>query len=269
MHGRPLTPDPWTHLRRHTAARIALGRAGGSLPTAEVLAFSMAHAAARDAVHAEVDWDRLALDLEAGGLESVQLASAAADRQTYLQRPDLGRRLDEASRAVLSQTASPHSAPDLTLIVSDGLSAPAAQRQAPALLRELLPRLQPARVTTSTVYLVRHGRVAILDEIGEATGAKAALILIGERPGLGTPDSLGAYLVFGPRPGRTDADRNCVSNIHPRGLSFDQAAATLAYLVTESLRRRLSGVSLKDGRNGQLPASTGSTGLPAPDLPVR
>ena len=271
MSGRLLTPDPWTHLRPHTAARIALGRAGGSLPTAEVLAFDMAQAAARDAVHAEADWDRLAADLQLAGLGSARLASAATDRQVYLQRPDLGRRLDDVSRALLTQTVSVPGPPDLALIVSDGLSAPAAQRQAPALLHELMPRLQSARVTTSAVFLVRHGRVAVQDEIGEAIGAKAALILLGERPGLGTPDSLGAYLVFGPRPGRTDADRNCVSNIHPRGLSFDAAAATLTYLVTESLRRRLSGVALKDDRDAQLPTASGRARLPASaqDAPVR
>jgi ethanolamine ammonia-lyase small subunit len=246
--GRPTT-DPWIHLRRHTAARIALGRAGGSLPTRAVLDFAMAHAAARDAVLAEVDWDRLAADLKGLGLASVRLASAAGDRHSYLQRPDLGRRLDDASREVV--TGAPvdaGGAPVLALIVSDGLSAPAAQSQAPALLGALLPLLRSDGITTSPAYLVRHGRVAVQDEIGQGAGARVALILLGERPGLGTPDSLGAYLVFGPRPGRSDAERNCVSNIHPNGLPFPAAAATLAYLIAESLRRQLSGVTLKDER---------------------
>ena len=235
--------DPWEHLRRHTAARIAIGRAGGSLPTAEVLAFSAAHAAAQDAVHAELDFALLESDLRTLSLKCVQLHSAAPDRRTYLQRPDLGRALDDVSSSAI--VANPV---DLAIIVSDGLSAPAAQRQAAPLLNHLLPLLRRSSITFSPIYLVRHARVAIEDEIGERTGAKAALILLGERPGLGSPDSLGAYLVFEPRVGRTDADRNCVSNIHPAGLSFPAAAETLNFLISESLRRRLSGVKLKDDR---------------------
>jgi ethanolamine ammonia-lyase small subunit len=244
-------PDPWTHLRRHTRARIALGRAGGSLPTGEVLAFAAAHAAARDAVHAAVDWDQLEADLLSGtSLNCLRLSSAADDRRTYLQRPDLGRVLDDASARVLADFPRSPNPPDLALIVSDGLSAPAAQRQAPPLLAALVPMLKSSGVTVSTVFLVRHGRVAIEDVIGHAIGARAALILIGERPGLGCADSLGGYLVFDPRPGRTDAERNCVSNICPSGLDFPPAAGTLHYLITQSLQRRLSGVGLKDDRGG-------------------
>jgi len=245
------TADSWVYLRDHTAARIALGRAGGSLPTREVLSFAAAHAAARDAVHAVLDFDQLQRDLEVLGVNCVRLDSAAAgDRTLYLQRPDLGRQLDERSRAALAAWEKDDL--DLALVISDGLSAPAAQRHAPALLAELLPLLGASGITLSPPFLVRHGRVAVQDEDGQACGARAALILLGERPGLGTPDSLGAYLVFSPKLGRTDADRNCVSNIHPRGLPFPAAAATLHYLVTESLRRRLSGVTLKDER-GALP----------------
>jgi ethanolamine ammonia-lyase small subunit len=244
-----VAPDPWIDLRNHTAARIALGRAGGSLPTREVLSFAADHAAARDAVHAALDVDALEADVKRLGLDCIRLASkATGDRALYLQRPDLGRQLDDKSRAVLAGLASPAGSVDLALIVSDGLSAPAAQRQVPPLLETLLPLLRDAGLRLSPVFMVRDARVALQDEIGQLVGAEAALILLGERPGLGTPDSLGAYLVFAPKPGRTDAQRNCVSNIHPRGLSFAAAAGTLHYLVTESLRRRLSGIALKDER---------------------
>lgn len=246
-------PDGWKKLRVLTSARVALGRAGGSLPTAEVLSFAAAHAAARDAVHEAVDWDALERELRAAGFDCVRLASAAIDRATYLQRPDLGRKLDDESAEKLS--ASPKSTGvDLAVIFSDGLSAPAAQRQSVALLTELVPMLRGSGITMAPVYLVRHARVAIEDEIGFAVGAKAALILLGERPGLGSPDSLGAYLVFEPKLGRTDADRNCVSNIRPGGLSFPRAAETIHYLIAESLRLRLSGIRLKDDRTPQLPA---------------
>jgi ethanolamine ammonia-lyase small subunit len=258
-----VTIDPWDGLRRHTAARIALGRAGGSLPTREVLAFAAAHAAARDAVHEALDWDRLEADIRslpcdvvrlesaaaaAAAVASAASAASAADRATYLQRPDLGRRLSDASAQRLD-ASDRKAAPDVALVISDGLSAPAAERQVTPLLRELLPMLRTSGVTVSPAFLVRFGRVAIEDEIGARVGAKAAVILLGERPGLGSPDSLGAYLVFNPQPGRTDAERNCVSNIRPGGLPFPAAAATLHYLITEAIRRQISGVLLKDERD--------------------
>jgi ethanolamine ammonia-lyase small subunit len=238
-------PDPWSRLRRHTSARIALGRAGASLPTAEVLQFALAHAAARDAVHSELEVDRLERGLQPLNLPILRLQSRAADRQTYLQRPDLGRALDDASLLRLSNAPRPS---DVALIVADGLSAVAAQEQAPMVLERMVPKLRDARLTIAPLCLVRFGRVAIQDEIGAALGTKAAVILIGERPGLGSADSLGAYLVFDPKPGRTDADRNCVSNIRPEGLHPHVAAETVAWLLLESLRRRISGVELKDER---------------------
>jgi ethanolamine ammonia-lyase small subunit len=257
-NGPTVTSDPWNGLRRHTAARIALGRAGGSLPTREVLLFAAAHAAARDAVHETLDWDRLEAGIRALPSDVVRLESAATDRATYLQRPDLGRKLSDASAQTLAE-AKRTPAPDVALVVSDGLSAPAAQRQAAPLLRELLPMLRTSGIIISPVFLVRFGRVAIEDEIGAIAGAKAAVILLGERPGLGSPDSLGAYLVFDPRPRRTDAERNCVSNIRPGGLSFPDAGATLHYLITEAVRRQISGVALKDERGELL-------GAPSPIL---
>ena len=237
-------------LRQMTPARVALGRAGGSLPTAEVLSFSAAHAQARDAVGTELDVGALSRELASSlGLQTMKLASAAKDRREYLLRPDAGRRLDEASRRVLDEVTADFRGKDLCIIVSDGLSALAAQRQAAPLLRELLPRLNESRISLGPLCVVKLGRVAVEDEVGQALRAKAALILLGERPGLGSPDSLGAYLVFDPLAGpRTDADRNCVSNIRPEGLSFAPAATTLHYLIAESLRRKLSGVRLKDER---------------------
>lgn len=240
--------DAWQSLRQLTAARIALGRSGGSLPTRELLAFSQAHAQARDAVHAPFEEDQLAADLRPLGLEVLRLATDASDRTEYLRRPDRGRRLNSASRETLQQVARPAEGFDLAVVLSDGLSAPAVNAQAPVLLQRLLPRLTDDSWRIAPLLIVRHGRVAVSDEVGELLGARLALILLGERPGLGSADSLGAYFVHAPRPGRTDADRNCVSNIRPAGLPIAQAADTLHYLLTTSRTKRLSGVPLKDDR---------------------
>jgi ethanolamine ammonia-lyase small subunit len=262
VSGRPtVTPDPWEALRAVTGARIALGRAGGSLPTAEVLAFAMAHAAARDAVWSALDVDRLSSDLAPLALPMLRLASAAPDRATYLRRPDLGRRLGEASRAALAAAAPPGGC-DVALVVADGLSATAAQRHAPALLDALAPRLREAGLTIGPLSVVTQGRVAVEDEVGAALGARAALVLLGERPGLSSPDSLGAYLVHGPRPGRSDAERNCVSNVRPEGLPVAAAAALVAWLTVEALRRGLSGVALKDERERLAAPPAASDRLP-------
>jgi ethanolamine ammonia-lyase small subunit len=243
-----VTPDAWRALRAATSARIALGRAGGSLPTHEWLEFKAAHAAARDAVHNEFHADVLASEIAALELETVVVESAACDRMTYLQRPDLGRRLGEASRQRLEGLDGIRRPMDVALIVSDGLSALAVHRQTAPLLAALVPRLRERKISLSPVVIARFGRVAIEDEIGRVLGARLAVILIGERPGLGSPDSLGAYLAFDPTPGNADAQRNCVSNIRAEGLPIEAAADTLVYLITESLRRQLSGVGLKDER---------------------
>ena len=236
--------DPWHGLRRFTAARIALGRTGGSLPARELLAFSHDHALARDAVHAPFDASGLAAQLRLLHPDVLVLDSAAPDRSTYLQRPDLGRKLSADSAFQLSSFNSQlHH--DLVVVVSDGLSASAAHRQAPALLAGLLPRLQTAGFVLAPLCVVNLGRVGVMDEVGTLLRARLALILIGERPGLGTPDSLGAYFVYEPRPGRTNAERNCLSNIRPEGLPPAAAAALLTTLLSAARDRRLSGVALK------------------------
>jgi len=238
-------PDPWHALRALTPARIALGRAGTSLPTRAHLDFQLAHARARDAVREELDVAALRSSLAAVGLESLAVRSAAPDRAAYLQRPDLGRRLDPAGREALATAAAPGGV-DGAIVVADGLSARAAQAHAVPLLVRLVPRLRDAGWRLSPVIVAEQGRVALGDEIGAALEARLVLVLLGERPGLTAPDSLGGYLTWSPRPGRTDAERNCVSNIRPEGLGTAAAAERLASLALEAARRRLSGVALKD-----------------------
>jgi ethanolamine ammonia-lyase small subunit len=244
------TTDPWARLRHLTPARIALGRAGAALPTAEVLKLSLAHARARDAVHAALDVDRLAIAIEGLGMTTLRVESAAADRATYLTRPDLGRQLSESSRIRLLDwhPAGPRdrAAVDLAIVVADGLSARAVEAQTVALLAALSPYLAAAGWSTAPVVIATQARVALADEIATHLGAKAVVMLIGERPGLSSPDSLGAYLTLAPRPGRTDAERNCISNIRPAGLSFELAAYKIAWLLAEAFKRGATGVQLKD-----------------------
>jgi ethanolamine ammonia-lyase small subunit len=244
----PVTSDPWTRLRDATPARIALGRAGGSLPTREWLNFKSAHAAAREAVHFPFDADQLAAEVGQFALDVVVVDSQACDRRTYLERPDLGRRLNDRSRYALQQLRI-DDAIDLAIIISDGLSAIAVHRQARPLLELLLPKLRKDAWRLAPLIIARFGRVALEDEVGELLNAQSALILIGERPGLGSPDSLGAYLVYGPRSSNTDANRNCVSNIRQQGLPYDAAAETIVHLLTEARRCQMSGVLLKDQRS--------------------
>ncbi|MCW1884590.1 ethanolamine ammonia-lyase subunit EutC [Luteolibacter flavescens] len=228
-------------LKHWTSARVGNGRAGGSLPHGELLRFRLDHAKARDAVHACFDPASLAAELEPLGLPVILAHSQAGDRATYLQRPDLGRRLSPESAGKL---AAHHGDHDLVIILADGLSATAAHRQGPPLLGALLPLLESWAL--APLVIVPFARVALQDEIGHALGARAALILLGERPGLGSPDSLGAYLVHSPRSGNTDARRNCVSNIRPEGLPPAAAARRIAWLLHESRRLGFSGVDLKD-----------------------
>lgn len=239
-------PDPWRRLRALTPARIALGRTGGSLPTAAHLDFQLAHALARDAVHDALDLEAMGEALRVAGMEWLAVRSSAGDRARYLQRPDLGRRLDSASRELLARTPSLATRPDAVFVVADGLSARAVHRHAVPLLGQIRSQLLADGWSLAPVVLAEQGRVALGDEIGALLGARLVVVLLGERPGLSSPDSLGAYLTWEPRVGRTDADRNCISNIRPEGLAYEPAGARLRYLMSEARRRRLSGVRLKD-----------------------
>lgn len=234
--------DPWDELRAHTSARIALGRVGSSLPTREVLKFGLAHAQARDAVHHPLDFEVLQQALEHVGFRVLRARSEAPDRQTYLLRPDLGRALHPDSQW---QLKGANVAAELAIVIADGLSSIAVQQHALPLLQALRERFATDWRNTPVV-LAEQGRVAIGDGIGEALGAKLALVLIGERPGLSSPDSLGLYLTWQPRVGRMDSERNCISNVRPQGLPYELAAHKLAHLLQQALRLRLSGVGLKD-----------------------
>lgn len=243
----PTASDPWAHLREFTSARIALGRAGSSLPTRALLEFQLAHARARDAVHRVLDVDDFAARLAAEGLSCLTVHSAAADRDTFIARPDLGRVLDEASAARLDAWREQNGARDVALIVADGLSATAVESRAPELLRHVVGQLGALPCTLAPIVVAGQGRVALSDEIGQRLGARIAAIVLGERPGLSSPDSLGIYLTYAPRPGRSNAERNCISNVRPpEGLSYEVAAHRLRHLANEAMRRGLSGVSLKD-----------------------
>jgi ethanolamine ammonia-lyase small subunit len=234
-----VTPDPWSVLRTLTPARVALGRAGSAVPTRAHLDFQLAHARARDAVHTRLDVGAFRARLM---LPSLAVKSAAVDRAEYLRRPDRGRRLDPQSAPLLTRVGGA----DLgAVVIGDGLSALAVDRHAPSLLALLAPALEADGWRLAPVIVVEHARVAIGDEIGERLGATAVVVLIGERPGLSAPDSLGAYFTYAPRVGRTDADRNCVSNIRADGLSVEDAAAQIRWLFAESRRRQLSGVAIR------------------------
>jgi len=240
------TSDPWASLRRFTPARIALGRTGASLPTREVLGFTLAHAQARDAIHLPLDVDLLAAQLQADGWPApLRLHSRAHDRHEYLLRPDLGRRLNEASVATLQAWRADNPAPDLALVVGDGLSALGIQRHTVALFAAIRAVLGGALVQSPPV-LVSQARVAVADEVGEQLGARMVAMVVGERPGLSSPDSVGIYLTHAPRVGCTDAQRNCISNVRPAGQDPATAARRLAWLVYEGLRLGLTGVGLKD-----------------------
>lgn len=239
--------DTWTALKRYTDARIGLGRSGSALPTHEVLKFSLAHARARDAVTTPTDWSAVEAQLGEHGLASHRIESSAATRDIYLRRPDLGRVLSPASRASLvALAAQPAEQPDLMIMAGDGLSSTGLTVNVVALIRALEPAIAKSGWRLAPVLLASQARVALADEAGEILGAKAALVLIGERPGLSSPDSLGAYLTYAPRRGRNDAERNCVSNIRAGGLSYDEAAFKIAWLLGQALRFRMTGVALKD-----------------------
>jgi ethanolamine ammonia-lyase small subunit len=240
-----LPAHAWTAaLRGLTPARVALGRTGAALPTAEVLRFGHAHALARDAVHAPLQTAELVADFDRLGLSPRIVASAAPDRATYLRRPDLGRRLAAESRAVMAPDAT--ESPDLIVVIADGLSATAIHGHAVDLLGHLWPAMKHHGWRVARPVIATQARVALGDEVGELARARMVLMLIGERPGLSAPDSMGAYLTYAPRVGRRDHERNCVSNIRAGGLVPRRAADNLLWLITEALRRGETGVVLKD-----------------------
>lgn len=247
---------PTLDLRSLTPARVALGRSGASVPTKPLLDFTLDHARARDAVHAAFDAARLTADLRALGLVVAEARSRAVDRRDYLRRPDLGRQLDAGSAELLAQGATGPC--QLALVIGDGLSAAAVHAHAAALVARLLPLLAEGDVAIGRVVVASGARVALGDEVGAILGARMVVMLIGERPGLSAPDSLGAYLTFAPKPGRSDAERNCVSNIHKAGLSYDEAAFKIAWLVREGLSREVTGVALKDESADRAPRRIGT-----------
>ena len=248
MEKPPFDPhNPWLELRRLTPARIALGRTGTSMPTRAQLDFQFAHAQARDAVHLPFDHATLSSQLAEQGRESLLLHSAAIDRNSYLQRPDLGRKLSTESAKALREYAAAHpGGVDLAIVVADGLSALAVHRHTLPFLTRFAEQSAADGWSVAPVMLVEQGRVAVADEIGELLGAKMTVILIGERPGLSSPDSLGLYFTYNPKVGLTDAYRNCISNVRLEGLTYGMAAHRLLYLMREACRRQLSGVNLKD-----------------------
>ena len=245
--------DPWQQLKSFTRARIAIGRVGTSLPTKEVLDFGLSHAMARDAVHLALDIDALEADVRKHDFSTIRAKSMAPDRATYLLRPDMGRRLSEQSLLQLQNChhnqadAKPI---DFLIVVGDGLSSLAVARHAAPLLAEIKNACandaKAKAWSVGRVVIASQARVAIGDEIGQALNAKIVAMLIGERPGLSSPDSLGIYLTYNPKLGLSDADRNCISNIRPEGLQYAAAAKKLIWLAKEAMRLKLSGVALKD-----------------------
>lgn len=263
-----LTPDPWSALRRLTPARIALGRVGASQPTEALLAFGLAHAQARDAVHTPLDTDTLATELTEDHWTVLRVHSQAADRAYYLRRPDLGRRLSEASTHMLGAHRPRPEPGTLAFVLADGLSPTAVQRHARPLLQATREGLSGGPFKLGPVVIAEQARVALGDEVGACLGAQAVVVMVGERPGLSSPDSLGVYLTWAPRPGRLDSERNCISNIRPEGLPIKPAADILIGLLIGARRLGATGVKLKDTRpleikttsESALKADTRSTG---------
>ena len=241
-------------LRQFTMARVGLRRTGNSIATSDLLDFQLAHARARDAVHGPFDPASLAEEIEGAGFQAFTVSSAAANRHEYLRRPDLGRRLDDCSRQAMKKLCGPY---DVVFIFADGLSPVAVQTQAAALLRLIAAPLDPAEWRIAPVVIATQARVALSDEIASLAQASLAVMLIGERPGLSSFDSMGAYLTWSPQAGRTDADRNCISNIRPEGLALGTASELLLLLMREARAKRLSGVALKPATVGRIGTGIG------------
>ncbi len=241
---RLIHPNPWQELKRYTTARIALGRTGVSLPTDALLQFGLAHAQARDAVHQPLQSQQLMESLHQLGLPVLQVHSAASNRDEYLRRPDLGRRLNSESLASLQ--AQPVQEYDLAILIGDGLSSTALHQNTLPFLQALHPHLRRLQISIAPIVVAEQARVALGDEVGQALRSRAVLVMIGERPGLTSPDSMGLYLTWQPEVGRLDSERNCISNVRPAGLAFAPAAHKLAWLLEQAFVRRLTGVGLKD-----------------------
>ena len=235
--------DPWGNLKQFTRARIALGRVGSSLPTKEILSFGMSHAMARDAVHLALDVGALESQLRGLGCDVLKLHSRAPDRASYLLRPDWGRRLNDESAEIIK--ALPQQKLDVSIVIGDGLSSLAVQKHA-APMFQAVQQFMPSEWKLGPVVIASQARVALADEVGELMNARMVILLIGERPGLSSPDSLGLYLTYQPKVGCSDADRNCISNVRLEGLSYEAAAKKLMWLSQESMRLKVSGVALKD-----------------------
>jgi ethanolamine ammonia-lyase small subunit len=252
-------------LQRYTSARVSLGQSGPAVSTREQLRFQLDHALARDAVHAQLDVTAMLQGLQRRKMECLALRSAVVgepgeDRQLYLRRPDLGRTLHPDSReALLQSSASTTRNPDIVFVIADGLSALAVERHALALMDETARLLSPDQWSIGPVCVVSQGRVAIADEIGDLLHAELSIMLIGERPGLSAPDSLGVYITWNPRPGRTDAERNCISNIRHEGLSYADAAQRIAFYINAAKRLRATGIALKENISPSLPDTAGRT----------
>lgn len=233
----------WDKLKEYTSARIAIGRTGSSIPVQNLLEFKLAHAHARDAVYSMLDIDVLLNELAKHELPILNLKSRAVHREQYLQRPDLGRLIDESSNETLLTHKGRY---DIVIIIVDGLSATAIQQNADQLLNAVIPMFKAVKFTLAPICIVEQGRVAIGDDISAALNANLSLVLIGERPGLSAADSMGAYITFSPKPGLTDDSRNCISNIRAKGLPVQLAAEKIFHLIRQAFRRQLSGVQLKD-----------------------
>jgi ethanolamine ammonia-lyase small subunit len=235
--------DPWGDLKQFTRARIALGRVGSSLPTKEILNFGMSHAMARDAVHLALDLDALEKQIKSLAFDVLKLHSRAPDRSSYLLRPDWGRRLNDESVEITKSL--PQQKIDVSIVIGDGLSSLAVQKHAAPML-QAVQQAMPSEWKLGPVVIASQARVALADEIGELMNARMVILLIGERPGLSSPDSLGLYLTYQPKVGCSDADRNCISNVRPEGLNYEAAAKKIMWLAKESMRLKVSGVALKD-----------------------
>ena len=260
-----VSTDPWAQLKKYTRARIALGKCGASLPTDAMLDFQLCHARARDAVHAQLDFEKTRDAIKKiTGDRVLLLKSQVRDGAEYLRRPDLGRKLAAESAKALRAEAKKRE-PDIALVIADGLSATAIEQNAVPFLEMLIPALNASSYTLAPVSLVEKGRVAVADEIGSILGARLAVMFIGERPGLQSANSMGIYMTYHPEVGTTDEKRNCISNIRPEGLSCSAGVSKLLYLIGESIRRRISGVHLKD-RQIDLELDAGSKSLEDPSL---